>query len=319
MVKRRYFDNTMLSGYKKCPRFYFLRHMRGWRKDGTGAALVFGSSWHAAQDVIWKHYKNLSLRELVEAAKMGFDAKWEEEGFTLELSVEALEQLGMRNPMVAKEMIANYIADREGILKEAEILAIEQPFAVPLPIDNSSEVSVWYVGRLDKVIDHNGKKVIEHKTTSEYAKASGFKTGYVESWYLDSQVMGYLYGAGLYYSGLEQVWIDAALVHKTVHDKFRFIPVGHQWGMLESWIQDTKEWAARILRDESRFAEQGSLAGGVFPKQQDSCVGKYGPCPMLDLCRTQANPEKLAEPPAGYIVERWEPFEVLKLDQLFKE
>ena len=314
---RRYLDNTILAGYKKCPRYYFLRHKKNWRREGTSPALAFGLSWHTAQDVIWQHHNNLSLAELVRMAAAMFEHTWEEQGLPVEMTVEQVDQFNPRTPSVAREMLVAYLKEREHILTNSKLLACEQPFAVPLPLDNSSDLNVWYAGRLDKVIEYNGSKlIIEHKTTSEYAKASGFKTGYVTGWYLDSQVMGYLYGGALYFPGVEQVWVDAALVHKAVHDKYRFIPIGHQWGMLEAWVQDTKEWARRLVSDEMRFADQGKLEGGVFPKQQDSCIGRYGPCQMLDICRTQANPEKLEIPPEGYVEEPWSPFDILKLNKL---
>lgn len=319
--KRRFFDNTMLSGYKKCPRYYFLRHRKHWRKEGLSGALAFGLSWHSAQDVVWSHYGRVSLQELCQMAQAQFEQVWEEQGMPLDLSLEDVERLSPRLPGTARQMLEGYVEARYNILEQSNLIACEQPFAVPLPIRSEDVTSVWYAGRLDKVVEYNGQTiVVEHKTTTEYAKASGFKTSYTESWYLDSQVMGYLYGGGLYYSGLEQVWVDAALVHKQVHDKFRFIPVGHQWNMLESWVQDTKDWVARILRDEVRYElNGGSLAGGVFPKNQESCMGKYGACAMLDVCRTQPFPEKMETPPAGYIVEVWEPFEILKLDTILNK
>lgn len=312
---RRYLDNTMLSTYRECPRKYYLRHVRGWRKDGTAMPLVFGLSWHAAMDVVWQQYQTTELSVLLENAAQAFDETWASQGMPLDAPLEVMERWGARTPMIAREMLVNYVDKRHHVLANARLVACEQPFAVPLPLDDGEDV--WYAGRLDKVVDYNGAlRVIEHKTTSEYKIDGGFKNAYVESWYMDSQVMGYLYGAGLYFNGLEDVWIDAALVHKKVHDAFKFIPVGHQYGMLEHWIEDTKEWVRRLKRDEANLAEGRRLLGGVFPKQQGSCVGKYGPCPYLDVCRTQHDPSAVSEAPAGYLVEHWSPFDVLELHKL---
>lgn len=314
---RRYFDNTILKDYRDCPRKYYLRHKRGWRKEGISLPLVFGLSWHSAMDVVWRHYNRLGKAELIKFAMAAFENTWEGEGVKLDLSLEDVADMSPRIPAVAKEMLICYLDKKEHILKNCTVLAVEQPFAVPLPLYQAPDASIWYAGRLDKVVDYNGQRmVVEHKTTTEYKKDGGFKTQYVEGWYLDSQCMGYLYGGGLYFDGLEQVWVDAALVHKQVHDAFRFIPINHQFGMLEQWVEDTKEWVRRILRDEARFAEIGMLVGGVFPKQQESCVGKYGPCTFTDICRTTYDPSLLKEPPAGYIHEPWSPFDVLKLAQL---
>jgi len=314
---RRYVDNTMLSTYRECPRKYYLRHVKGWRKEGIAMPLVFGLSWHSMMDVVWTQYHNLSLDDLCQAAAEQFDATWQEQGMPTSTSIDVMDRWGARTPMVAREMLVHYIDARQHALEHAELVACEQPFAVPLPIAEHQEEMFWYAGRLDKVVDYNGAiRVIEHKTTSEYKIDGGFKTAYVESWYMDSQVMGYLYGGGMYFNGLEDVWVDASLVHKKVHNAFKFIPVGHQYGMLQAWVEDTKEWIRRLKRDEANLQEYEGLLGGVFPKQQQACVGKYGPCAYLDVCRTQHAPDKMEEPPAGYITEFWSPFDVLELHKL---
>ena len=93
---------------------------------------------------------------------------------------------------------------------------------------------------------------------------------------------GYQFGGGLYFPGLTQVWVDAALVHKTVHNAFKFIPVAHPVPMLTEWLNDTREWIERLQRDVAKFKLVGKLAAGVFPKNENSCVGKFGPCPFIN-------------------------------------
>jgi len=302
--KSKFYDNTILSSYKDCPRRYFLRHKLGWRSEGITTPLAFGLAWHSGQDVAWKHARSVSQQELPRLAMAAFLETWEEQGLPAEPSLEQLEMLGMRNPSTAHEMYISYIAHRWPVLKEAKLLAIEQPFAVPLP-----EIEdVWYVGRLDKVIQYNGQTlVIEHKTTSEYKKDGGFKTDYVEGWFSDSQVKGYQFGGGLFYGGNTQVWIDAALVHKTVHNAFRFIPIAHQTPLLLEWLADTREWIRKL--NESNELK-------VWPKNENQCYHKFGRCQFLDICRTVVDPAKLDEPPPGYVEEFWQPFDILGLDRL---
>lgn len=306
----RFYDNSMLSGYKGCPRYYQLRYKLHWRSSGTAMPLVFGLAWHAGQDVIWKYAKQASdQNQLAHAALGGFEQSWLESGMkpAEELEFEDIERMGARTPPVAHEMYRNYIKHRWPILREAEILAVEQPFAVPMP----DMEDVWYAGRLDKVIKYQGdKNVIEHKTTSEYAKVGGFRSSYVSSWFNDSQCKGYQFGGSLYYEGLNQVWVDAALVHKSVHDAFWFIPVAHQFPLLAEWVGDTARWIHRLEADE---------AAGYFPKNEGNCIGKYGACTFLNICRTTADPSALNEVPEGYKIEEWKPFDILKLDQLLKK
>lgn len=276
------------------------------RPDRAAVPLVFGSSWHASMDTVWKNAKDFNQRDLRAYAILKFLETWEAGGMDPNMDLEAIEKYSPRTPAVAEEMLLHYIDQRWSVLQNCELIACEQPFAVPLP----GVKDVWYVGRLDKVIHHQGQiLVIEHKTTSEYKIDGGFRQTYIEGWDMDSQVKGYEYGAALYF-GAEQVWIDAALVHKKVHDKFRFIPVSHQRSMLDEWIRSTVEWVNRVEADRRV---------GYFPKNENSCVGKYGPCQFTDICRTCAEPEKLSEIPYGYIVEKWTPFETLGLDKIIKE
>ena len=57
----------------------------------------------------------------------------------------------------------------------------------------------------------------------------------------------------------------------------------------------------------------------MIPKTAESCFGKYGACPFLDICRSIPDPSQLEEVPGGYIKEFWEPFDVLGLDKIVKE
>lgn len=312
----RCFDNTKLSGYKNCPRYHFLRQVLGWKRVGTGSALVFGSSWHEGMDAVWTHAKNVQPDELAKMAYLSFIQKWEEEGYNPEPGLQEQEQLGARTPMVAYEMYVEYINARWKMLQEANVLAVEQPVAVPIPgMDN-----FWYVGRLDKVIQYGANiLVLEHKSTTAYATIGNFRTDYVESWYTDSQVKGYEFLASLYYPGLDAVWVDAALVHKKIHNAFKFIPVNHSQDLMLEWVNDMAAWTARVALEEDKFKDAGYLTPGLFPKNENSCFGKYGACTFIDVCRSVADPSKLDEIPAGYIVEPWNPFSMIQLDKVINE
>lgn len=306
-----YYDNSMLSSYKDCPRKYYLRHELGWRSEGTSLPLVFGLSWHSGQDALWTFAKKgATPEELLQLAMSNFLETWESQGMSSELDVAQLTTMAPRTPGIAKEMYANYMAARWKMLTTAELLACEQPFAVPLADTDGR----WYAGRLDKVVRYNGETVVlEHKTTTAYSTTSTFQNSYVDSWYSDAQCKGYQYGGSLYFEGLQQVWVDAALVHKKIHDGFRFIPVAHQFPLLTEWLRDTAEWIQRVESDRQALSDG---LPGAFPKNENHCFGKYGSCTFLNVCRTVSEPWLLDSPPAGYMVEFWKPFELLGLDKL---
>lgn len=322
-MTKQYYDNTKLSDYKGCPRYYYLRHVRGWRTQGTAMPLIFGLCWHEAMNIVWSAWQlvkdgRLTEIDIVELAMDAHEKCWIENGMKPynDMDMQDLEMLGARTPMVAKEMLYGYIDARRGILNSMEILAAERPFAVPLYPDRSD---VWFIGRRDKDVKINGDiVVIEHKTTSEYKIDGGFKQQYIESYYPNSQVSGYLYAANLEYGNTRYVWVDAALVHKKVHDKFKFIPVSSTVSDMDAWLWEAQDWAGRIESEMERLIDQpvNSKVLGAFPKNTSNCCGKYGLCGMLNICRGFSNPALLDEPPAGYIHEPWNPFDLLHISDL---
>ncbi len=317
-IRKQYYDNTQLGDYKKCPRYYYLRHVRGWRSKGTSPALIFGLCWHAAMDIIWRGYKKVPRAALIDTAMAAFEGEWIEQGMKpfSELGLQDLEILGARTPMNAKEMLHHYCDKREAILRDSTLIAAERPFAVPIYQDRDD---VWYIGRRDKDIRYNGDAiVIEHKTTSEYKVDGGFKTQYIEGWNPNSQCEGYLFAANIELGNVRYVWVDAALVHKKVHDQFRFIPVSALTANLDNWLWEARDWISRIESEKERLADEAPsrVVMGAFPRNTDQCHGKYGLCPYLNICRGFSNPDNLSEPPHGYIYDPWHPFEILKIAEL---
>lgn len=320
-AKSVYYDNTRLSDYKSCPRQYFIRHILGWSVDygKVAPALVFGGAWHEGMDVVWKYARRPEIGGdqslLTQLASDQFNKYWEAQGYPTNIDQVEADNLGARTPMVAKEMYWHYIDQRWPMLQRAEVLAIEQPFAVPLP----GLPDHWYVGRLDKVVqDQNQRLVLEHKTTTLYRVNGNFDPQYIESWFSSSQVKGYQFGAGLYFEGIDGVWVDCALVHKKVHDGFKFVPVAHHISLLEEWITTTITWAKEVTDATNRY-NAGESVQSCFKKNEDSCFGKYGSCQFLDICRTCADPTSLDGPPLGFKVQKWEPFDILKLDKLVQQ
>ncbi len=315
----KFYDNTRVSAYKVCPRSYAIRHLLHWTPDGTGKPLVFGSAWHEGMDVIYQYAKRIKqpdIGSLASLAALAFNKYWTEEGgFPLEIPMEQLYQFEPRTPGIAHEMFFNYITARWDMLQRCDVVAIEQPFAVPIPgVEN-----VLYIGKLDKVVDFNGQRLIlEHKSTTAYATIGNFRQDYVESWYMSSQVTGYQFGGNLFFGNVDGIWVDAALVHKKVHDAFKFIPVSHNTVLLREWISGTSSWIAQIRAEEDEFAACGELHPKLFKKNTESCYGKYGSCPFLDICRSMDDPTKLEGPPGGFHVEKWEPFDVLKMNKILQ-
>ena len=306
-----HFDNTRVSTYKECPRKYFLRHVLHWTQVGSSIAppLVFGSSWHGGLDKLWGAPKHWSTQELIEGAMEGFLEEWSK-SYDPSPSLMQQDDLGARTPGVAHEMYFQYVISREKMIKESTALAIEKAIAIPMP----GFSNVWYIGKLDKVIQYNGVHILEHKSTTAYATLGNFRYDYVESWNSSPQVKGYEVMGKVYYPEMQDIWMDLALVHKKVHDAFKFVPIMHSKSILEEWVWDTSAWITEIRKEEKNYGESGHLHGD-FRKNEDSCYGKYGTCPFLSICQACADPSQLSGPPQGYVVEKWEPFDTTILEK----
>lgn len=317
----RYYDNTRLKDYKTCPRYYYLRHVRHFVRDGTKLALIFGLSWHEAMNVVWGlAHSDKTNDEIAKLSMQAFHREWIKEGLPAwnDITPDQEAWMSPRTPAVAAEMLFNYIAQRRPWIQSGKVLSIERPFAVPL---DPADPNTYYIGRLDKVFELNSEiLVIEHKTTTMYKKEGGFRDEWRDSWSPNSQIDGYSHASHMIWGkAVRRVLVDGALVHKQVHDKFVFVPVERQFEMLDIWLEETKDWIERVEREKSIYAAQtsgGQIAKmlSVFPKNTESC-GNWGGCVYRDICRFTSNPDTV-ELPAGYKIEKWEPFDILKLNQL---
>lgn len=322
----KYYDNTRISSFKNCPRMFYFRHIRHWRKEGNAPPLAFGLAWHDAMDVVWGLAdSNKSNNDLLKAAMTRFLDKWVEEGFPPwdEWTPDLDAQLAPRTPGIAAEMLQEYISLRREFIAGCQILGIEYPFAVPISL---SMEDTYYVGRLDKVFQMKDGNIIvgEHKTTTAYA-ASGptipFRLNYINSWSPNSQIDGYLHAAhSIYGDSVTDVFVDAALVHKKIHDGFKFIPVSRALEMLDGFLSDTSWWIEQIEREKVSLEAERTMNPQhiltAFPKNTEQCDGKYSPCSYKDICTFCPNPETYPGPPDGFIEEKWEPFNVLELAKI---
>lgn len=271
-------------------------------------------------DAIWRYADSeLSDTQLAATAFKAFRDKWIEEGQKPpdEMTVEETQALLPRSPGIAAEMLVHYIKQRRPYIAQREVMEIEKPFVVP--IGRESEM---YVGRLDKIFDDPqiGKIIAEHKTTSLYKKGGPFRNEFIEGWSPENQVDGYLHaGHMLYGDDLKYLYVDAALVHKEVHDGFKFIGINRAVEQLDAWLYETHYFMEEIRHNmevlyNNDWQKEPYLA--AFPKNTNACFEYMRPCPYRDVCRMVSNPEKQKDPPPGMVVEKWQPFDVLGLEQL---
>lgn len=329
MTTLRLYSHSRLETFRQCLRKGYYSYIRQWAGEGSGLDVTFGSSFHAAMDVIWANHKAQGDERKAATAQayQAFIAEWVKAGFTHpdEMSPDDFDALGAKSPPIAHEMLHNYWDAREHIFLDPsfELLDIERPFAVPL---DPNDPTLFYVGKLDKIFRYRGRVIVgEHKTSGQYKIGGVFRQSYIDSFSPSAQIDGYLFalhmliaeGAFGHEAKSGGVWVDAALAHKKIHDGFKLIPIERKMEHLDEWLWEVMTLVDTIEGNKAALAgaspEQPYLA--AFSKNTSAC-GNYSGCRYRDLCRSYANPERERETPLGFVVKAESMFERLKLEKL---
>jgi hypothetical protein len=264
---------------------------------------------------------------IIKAAYAAFDEKWVELGFPsiMDWTPDDTDKYNPRTPDTAIGMLEHYVPTRRRLISGLNLLAIEQPFAVPL---TEADPDLWYCGRLDKVYEApDGVYIVDHKTTAWYKKDGFFRSEFIDGFSPDSQIDGYAYAAHMLYGDrFKGVFIDGALVHKNVHEGFCWIPVARHIDQLDAWLWETQHKIKRMEANKGmlgNYAEE-MVSGDMsympaFEKNTGSCFSFNTPCPYLDLCKSWGNPHDaiLSQgTPMGFEVEPWSPFDHIQLEKI---
>lgn len=303
------YDNSMLDSFRTCPRKFYFRHRRHWASAGANIHLGFGSAWHGGMDILWATAKSdLKDGDLVEMAMLEFQSIWDKEG--LPNDDASLMGYYPKTPGRAREMYQHYLQKyRSSFLKELNLLAVEEPFIVPLTVDESE---LYYMGRWDKVYEYRNRIYItDHKTTKSD------KSQWSESFSPNNQVDGYLFGGhAIYGDKFWGVMIDGALVQKGSKGidgmppgiGFPKLPVQRALGHLDSWRWETIYSINMVIYNDQLLSDMPADAKYLqcYPKNTNSCHA-YGGCIYRDLCKFIVNPHELTAPPEGFTISEWSP------------
>ena len=305
MKEPKLFSYSQLNVFNECPRKHFFTYEKRWVPEGSAPALVFGSSWGRAMDVVWQEcaggFDGKPIEMIVEMAMQAFIERYIEGGLPhpMAMDVDTHQDLLPRTPDVAEEMLRNYIEIRREFFNGIELLAVEAPFIIPI---SQTDPSMLYVGLLDKVLrDHRDGRIycVDHKTTSAYSKQGYFRSTFAEGFSPNAQMDGYQYALTYKYGKeAKHILIDAALVHKTVHDGFRFFPVDHAAEQLDSWLYDTHRVVEGIQIEYNRYMARPTTGHilTAYPRHTNSCHN-YNGCQFLSICKFVGNPSQIPTPP----------------------
>lgn len=148
------------------------------------------------------------------------------------------------------------------------------PLAIELPA-GKPEI---HTCRLDMLAQVNGATwIVEHKTASREDRTV------LESWWLDGEILGEVYGYKL--SGLEALYgpLTGVLINiciKTKEPKFRRVEVVVTDQLLNDYARDLQFW---------RGIRQAMRLGNIWPRKLNGCIGRYDTCTFWDHCRDAAS------------------------------
>lgn len=115
---------------------------------------------------------------------------------------------------------------------------------------------------------------------------------------------------------VRQVWVDAALVHKTVHDQFKFIPISMGTAGLDTWLEETRSWVLNVLDREQAIQIAPGSINHSFPRNTNSCIDFGSRCQFFDVCRAGQDVVSQGEPPPGLVYDPWKPFDILEVGKI---
>ena len=320
-------DNSTVERFS-CPRAYEIYHVLGYdvaKRD----ALNYGSAMHHALEC---YFKGGTLAQCQTVLAEFFADNPCEEG-------------SWRNLDHAIEAIRNYITKREQFLgshahwtpltlpsgKPAVEMSFREVFSandVPLAvldhystnllIRNASEflcdfdvsqdnnvhvpVYVYYTGKLDLAIEDpatGGYAIVDHKTSSVEGKM------FWPAFDMSPQMRGYHWAATRKFGRPPSKVIIDVLFGRAHTAKGKGIPHETQFKDYNYRQDQIEEWEANLHQHLDTLFRY--LSRGRFPEMNSQCIGKFGPCPYLDVCKMPPDTRQVMLASGMYTDRTWNP------------
>jgi len=291
-------DSSKIKDFKRCPRFFFYRHILGWCSETPNNHLVFGSAWHDAMEHLLLN--GYGENEIITAFDK-FLATYRQS-----FPPETDELFKGKTPNNAFMVLAKYAThpDYQHDHKNYETLHTE--IAGSVAID---EKRLLYF-RQDSILKDRKTGHVrsrEHKTGSR-------TWGWEEQFLLDGQVGTYSHVLYCLYPKelVDGIEINGSffLARKTDPFDFRRFLIGKTEDQMQVWLSNTAYYMWQI---ESEYELLGDTDENdnvlyAFPLRDTSCQDYGRLCEYHDFCMAWPNPlQRAYEPPLGFKVGFWDP------------
>lgn len=294
-------DSSKLKDFKRCPRYFFYRHVLGWQEQNPNIHLVFGSAWHEAMEHLLLHgYDDNSVIAAFDKFLVYFRKSFppETDGMFKGKTVD--------NAFTVLSQYANYPEYRRD-LETHEVLFTE--IAGSVAIDASRTLFF----RQDSILkDRKTGKIRsrEHKTGSRTWM-------WEEQWLLAGQIGTYNHVLYCLYpremvEGVEMngsFFLNRKSPAKS-EDIFRRFLIRKNQGQMQVWLDAVRFYMWEIEREYKILGDckEEDQTLTCFPLRDNSCQDFGRMCEFHDFCLAWPNPlQKCFEPPMGFKVEFWDP------------
>jgi CRISPR/Cas system-associated exonuclease Cas4 (RecB family) len=255
--QREHLSASALRQLMSCALQWRLQRLDGAKPSHRSPSLILGRSYHevVANALIALHQgKVVETDELAES----FESAWTRElkvdnppiRWTAKVTAENQRELGLR-------MVGAWFDQGLPLFADAEIVAVELPFTVPLMDSHGEVLEHPLTGFIDAVIRRGGKTIVlDHKTASQSYSETEIE--------LDLQAAAYAYAAR--HLGYGEPGFEFHVMSKAKKPKLSVVPAPRTESDFDRLFM--------IARDAERLIE----AGIYLPKPPDwMCAGcAYG-------------------------------------------
>ncbi len=265
-------DNSMISDYQHCPRFFYHRHGEFLKSKIPNLGAEFGTALHHARDAF---YNGKTESDIHKAFLDYF------------LQFEGLDQNGIRTCVKGIETIDQFIKFYENDFDLYDIIGVELSGAMDMGF-------FLYIGRMDLLVVEKAskRKIVDDLKTSGRRGYLTLNPNYQTTGYVAMvQEMG---SPDCKTGRLDQVYYykgnkPAVLVREEVEKTPQ---------QIKEWYRDT-QWQASMIHNSCRCDH--------FPRNTNSC-SRYGRCPYIDLCSCSDGETIRSMKENMFTIEKWEPF-----------
>lgn len=284
-VEPKEVNSSRLDDYKKCPEFYRIKHVLGYKPKGDAVYLTWGRTVHKffeTLEILYAQKKYPSNESIVGLAIIEAMKEW---GDTKDPPPEDRKFGFMTKSRLSDLLIfASKVWLQEKATGNIEVLSAEKSFSIQLPN------GMWISGTPDQpLVKWGGAKYVrDFKTTTKEIKY------YRRSLQPNDQFIRYVYSTSeLVGEKVTGIIVDIFYMTKDKGPTFHREIISFSKEVLDRWVEDQNYWM-KVL-DYSREND-------YYPQNENQC--KY--CVFHNVCKSQSQMAKEYVLKTEYVFAPWD-------------